>query len=43
MKDFIAFTDTGMNPFMASCGFESLERFEKKIGVPPELISKSPT
>lgn len=41
-KDFIAATGSGMHPFMVSYGFESLERLEKKIGVPPELISKSP-
>ena len=41
-KDFIAATGSGMHPFIVSYGFESLERLEKKIGVPPELISKSP-
>jgi phosphoglycolate phosphatase len=40
--DFIAATGSGMHPFMVSYGFESLERLEKKIGVPPELISNSP-
>lgn len=41
-KDFIAASGSGMHPFMVSYGFESFERLEKKIGVPPELISKSP-
>jgi phosphoglycolate phosphatase len=41
-KDFVAASGTGMHPFMVSYGFESLERLEKKIGVPPELISKNP-
>jgi phosphoglycolate phosphatase len=41
-KDFIAATGSGMHPLIVSYGFESLERLEKKIGVPPELISHSP-
>lgn len=41
-KDFVAATGSGMHPFMVSYGLESLERLEKKIGVPPELISKNP-
>ena len=41
-KDFVAAMGSGMHPFMVSYGFESLERLEKKIGVPPELISHSP-
>jgi phosphoglycolate phosphatase len=41
-KDFVAATRSGMHPFMVSYGFESLERLENKIGVPPELISRSP-
>jgi len=41
-KDFIAATGSGMHPLIVSYGFESLERLEKKIGVPSELISHSP-
>lgn len=41
-KDYLAATGSGMHPFMVSYGFESFERLEKKIGVPPELISRSP-
>jgi phosphoglycolate phosphatase len=41
-KDFVAATGSGMHPFMVSYGFESFERLEKKIGVPPELISSNP-
>jgi phosphoglycolate phosphatase len=41
-NDFLAATGAGMHPFMVSYGFESFARLEKKIGVPPELISNSP-
>ena len=41
-KDFVAATGSGMHPFMVSYGFESPERLETKIGVPPELISHTP-
>jgi phosphoglycolate phosphatase len=41
-KDFTAAIGSGMHPFMVSYGFESLERLERKIGVPPEVISHSP-
>lgn len=41
-QDFAASLATGMHPFMASYGFESLDRLINRIGVPPELISNTP-
>lgn len=41
-KDFVAAVTSGMHPFMVSYGFEDFERLTQKIGVPPELISRSP-
>jgi phosphoglycolate phosphatase len=41
-KDFIAAIATGMHPFMVSYGFEDFARLTGKIGVPAELISRTP-
>jgi phosphoglycolate phosphatase len=41
--DFHAALSTGMHPFMVAYGFEDLTRLIGKIGVPAELISKTPT
>jgi phosphoglycolate phosphatase len=41
-KDFLAAVSTGMHPFMVSYGFEDFERLTGKIGVPAELISRTP-
>jgi len=41
-KDYLAALASGMHPFMVSYGFEDFERLTGKIGVPGELISKSP-
>lgn len=41
-KDFIAALSSGMHSFMVSYGFEDYERLTNKIGVPAELISKTP-
>lgn len=41
-KDFAAAVATGMHPFMVSYGFEDYERLTRKIGVPPDIISRSP-
>ncbi|MES9844029.1 MAG: HAD hydrolase-like protein [Candidatus Sedimenticola sp. PURPLELP] len=41
-KDYYAAQLTGMHPFMVSYGFEDFERLTYKIGVPGELISKTP-
>ncbi len=41
-KDFLAAVQTGMHPFMVSYGFEDFDRLTRKIGVPPELISRDP-
>jgi len=42
-KDFEAAVGSGFHPFMVSYGFEDFERLTTKIGVPPELISRSPS
>ena len=42
-KDFEAAIGSGLHPFMVSYGFEDFERLTKKIGVPPEIISRSPS
>ena len=42
-KDFEAAIGSGIHPFMVSYGFEDFERLTMKIGVPPEIISKSPS
>jgi len=42
-KDFEAAIGSGCHPFMVSYGFEDFERLTKKIGVPPEIISRSPS
>ncbi len=41
-KDYLAALNTGLHPFIVSYGFESLERLTRKVGVPVELIAKSP-
>jgi phosphoglycolate phosphatase len=41
--DFIAAARTGLHPFMVSYGFEDFRRLTGKIGVPPELISTTPS
>ena len=41
-KDYLAAMATGMHPFMVSYGFEDFERLTEKIGVPEELISRTP-
>lgn len=41
-KDFLAALSVGMHPFMVSYGFEDFGRLTKKIGIPPELISRTP-
>lgn len=41
-KDFLAAIAAGMHPFMVSYGFEDFERLTTKIGVPAEIISRSP-
>jgi len=41
-KDFVAAVGSGMHPFMVSYGFEDLERLTVKIGVPAEIISRTP-
>jgi phosphoglycolate phosphatase len=41
-KDYLAAMATGMHPFMVSYGFEDFERLTQKIGVPEELISRTP-
>jgi phosphoglycolate phosphatase len=41
-KDYQAALATGLHPFMVSYGFEDFERLTDKIGVPGELISKTP-
>jgi phosphoglycolate phosphatase len=41
-KDFHAAVSTGMHPFMVSYGFEDFDRLTGKIGVPAELISRTP-
>lgn len=42
-KDFEAAIGSGCHPFMVSYGFEDFERLTMKIGVPPEIISRSPS
>lgn len=42
-KDFHAAVTTCMHPFMVSYGFEDFERLTGKIGVPPEIIARSPS
>jgi phosphoglycolate phosphatase len=41
-KDFVAAVGSGMHPFMVSYGFEDFERLTTKIGVPAEIISRTP-
>ena len=41
-KDYLAAMSTGIHPFMVSYGFEDFERLTEKIGVPEELISRTP-
>jgi phosphoglycolate phosphatase len=41
-KDFIAAVAAGMHPFMVSYGFEDFQRLTGKIGVPAELVSRTP-
>ena len=41
-KDYLAAMATGMHPFMVSYGFEDFERLTQKIGVPEELITRTP-
>jgi phosphoglycolate phosphatase len=41
-KDFYAAVTTCMHPFMVSYGFEDYERLTDKIGVPPEIIARTP-
>jgi phosphoglycolate phosphatase len=41
-KDFLAAIGTGMHPFIVSYGFEDFDRLTAKIGVPEELISRTP-
>ena len=40
--DFQAAVNCYMHPFMVSYGFEDYERLIGKLGVPPEVISRSP-
>ncbi|MCB1800227.1 MAG: HAD family hydrolase [Gammaproteobacteria bacterium] len=40
--DYAAALGAGMHPFMVSYGFEDFERLTTKIGVPAELISRTP-
>lgn len=42
-KDFEAAIGSGFHPFMVSYGFEDYERLTQKIGVPSEIISRSPS
>ena len=42
-NDFEAAIGSGCHPFMVSYGFEDFERLTMKIGVPPEIISRSPS
>jgi len=42
-QDFEAAIGSGCHPFMVSYGFEDFERLTMKIGVPPEIISRSPS
>ena len=42
-KDFEAAVGSGFHPFMVSYGFEDYERLTLKIGVPPEISSRSPS
>jgi phosphoglycolate phosphatase len=41
-KDFIAAVAAGMHPFMVSYGFEDFQRLTGKIGVPAEVVSRTP-
>ncbi len=41
-KDYLSAISTGMNPFMASYGFESFERLTDKYEIPQEVISQTP-
>lgn len=41
-NDFAAAMAAGMHPFMVSYGFEDFQRLSEKVGVPPELISRTP-
>jgi phosphoglycolate phosphatase len=41
-KDFVAAVQTGAHPFMVSYGFEDLQRLTARIGVPEDLISRTP-
>jgi phosphoglycolate phosphatase len=40
--DFLAAVRTGMHPFIVSYGFEDHGRLTGKLGVPPEVISRTP-
>lgn len=41
--DYEAASESGMHPFMVSYGFEDYDRLVKKLGIPPEVISRSPS
>ncbi|MGA7980677.1 MAG: HAD family hydrolase [Chromatiaceae bacterium] len=41
-KDFLAAVGSGMHPFIVSYGFEDFRRLTRKIGVPEEIISRTP-
>ncbi len=40
--DYIAAIHSGMHPFMVSYGFEDFDRLTQKLGVPSEIISRTP-
>ncbi len=40
--DFVAAVQSGMHPFMVSYGFEDYDRLTQKLGVPGEVISRTP-
>lgn len=41
-KDFLAAVTSGFHPFMVSYGFEDFERLTRKLGVPVDVISRTP-
>lgn len=41
-KDYVSAIASGMNPLIASYGFENLERLTQKFEIPEEVISTSP-
>ncbi len=41
-SDYLATIGAGMHPFVASYGFEDIERLTNKFGVPREVISTTP-